>query len=74
MKYLSGFLLASVTVFSLAIASKADAAKHWDPYTAIDFVVAGTEDPIAPSNVGSNGLQQDTYNITTFNDTDHWID
>ena len=52
----------------------AHAAKQWDPYTAINFTVTGSDAEMAPSAEGDNGLQTTPFNVTTYNDTDHWID
>ncbi len=66
-------LLALSTGLALA-GGTANAAKQWDPYTGITFSVTGLDDAMAPSNEGDNGLQQDTYQIISYGDVDHWID
>ncbi len=52
----------------------AQAAKQWDAGTAIEFNVDGSDDPIAPSNNGDNGIMTQDYTVTRFHDKDHWID
>ena len=64
----------SLGVALVMVSGAVHAAKQWDPNTAITFTVSGTSDAIAPTNVGDNGVQSDTYQVTAFNDTDHWID
>jgi hypothetical protein len=59
---------------AVSVPQSAQAAKQWDPYMAISFTVSGTDDPIAPSNVGANGLQISDYSVTNYDDVDHWID
>jgi len=53
---------------------RAQAARQWDPYEAITFTVSGTDAPIAPSNIGDNGLVTRQFDIIAYADADHWID
>lgn len=69
-----GFALVLLVMTWSVAHSSAYAAKVWDPHTAIDFVMAGTDDPIAPSDVGDNGLITRDFVIIRYRDVDHWID
>lgn len=66
-------ILSSAVVLAVT-SGAAQAAKQWDSYTAITFTVSGSDDPLAPSNVGANGTQTHTYTIGSYDDVDHWID
>lgn len=50
------------------------AAKVWDPYTAIEFVVSGDDDPLPPSYFEDNGPVTTDFTADKFHDVDHWID
>jgi hypothetical protein len=56
------------------LAMPAHAAKYWDPGEAIQLEIDGTDDAIAPTNVGANGIVRRPFSITKFRDKDHWID
>jgi hypothetical protein len=56
------------------LTTSAHAAKQWDPYSAINFTVSGSDDEMAPSGEGDNGLQTRGFDVTQYDDTDHWID
>lgn len=72
--HLRYWVLLSLEAVLASSAVAAHAAKQWDPYTAITFTVSGVDDPLAPSNVGANGVQTHSYTITSYDDVDHWID
>ena len=67
-------LLITGAVLLPVLSAPAHAAKIWDPGEAIKLEIDGTDDAIAPTDVGANGTVTRPFSITKFRDKDHWID